>query len=387
MDDRRPLSKPLRREGRGADEQMRRERDAASRSSRPVSRAFGWWMIAFLVAGVLLSLLNPALREDPGGSLVDGSWTANYQQQLDENSPLLDFATGVWGAIEYVLLREGRPGVLVGADGWLFPTQEFDAPPDRAEFRNRLATNLAHVTGVREELAGDGVDLLVLLVPSKARLYEEKLGRYSVPQTVRESYDLALGGLEESGVAVLDARPALEAAKATGEAFFRTDTHWTPHATALVAQAVAQRLGGPSWSGTHEYRTETVGTSDFHGDLSSFIPMGPLYDVLGPPADTLRELQTSRAGGPGSDLFAEEVLPVTLVGTSYSADERWHFAGALRRELGSDVLVAAQEGRGPLEPMSEYLNGEAYRDSRPELVLWEIPERHLSADWANFEGE
>ena len=55
----------------------------------------------------------------------------------------------------------------------------------------------------------------------------------------------------------------------------------------------------------------------------------------------------------GGGLFGTQTIPVTLVGTSYSADERWNFTGALQTALGADVLNLATEGRGPLPPMRE----------------------------------
>ena len=71
---------------------------------------------------------------------------------------------------------------------------------------------------------------------------------------------------------------------------------------------------------------------------------------------------------------------MALVGTSYSAGEAWDFAGALREALGADVLQAAQEGEGPFEPMSDYLEDDAFLQTPPRLVVWEIPERYLPVE-------
>jgi alginate O-acetyltransferase complex protein AlgJ len=69
---------------------------------------------------------------------------------------------------------------------------------------------------------------------------------------------------------------------------------------------------------------------------------------------------------------------VALVGTSYSQDERWGFADALKVALGADVLNVAARGEGPFAPMRAYLEGETVVDVPPELVVWEIPERYLT---------
>jgi alginate O-acetyltransferase complex protein AlgJ len=76
-------------------------------------------------------------------------------------------------------------------------------------------------------------------------------------------------------------------------------------------------------------------------------------------------------------LFDEVTIPVTLVGTSYSAGRPWNFDGALKEVLGADVLNVAAEGQGPLVPMQRYLDSPRFADAPPALVIWEIPERYV----------
>jgi alginate O-acetyltransferase complex protein AlgJ len=78
-----------------------------------------------------------------------------------------------------------------------------------------------------------------------------------------------------------------------------------------------------------------------------------------------------------TDLFGDEDIPVTLVGTSYSANSKWGFADFLKENFGTDVLNAADEGMGPFETMKKYLNDGAFKKTPPKLVVWEIPERYL----------
>ena len=72
---------------------------------------------------------------------------------------------------------------------------------------------------------------------------------------------------------------------------------------------------------------------------------------------------------------------MTLVGTSYSANARWGLESQLKATLGTDVINAAQEGKGPMVPMREYLKSATYRNAPPELVIWEIPERFIVKDY------
>jgi alginate O-acetyltransferase complex protein AlgJ len=288
--------------------------------------------------------------------------------------------------LEYALFSQGRPGVLVGSDGWLFSSEEFDYPFEREQAELALATNLAEIAEVSEQLGEGGVHLVVALVPAKARIYSERLGRYRFPQGPAERYERSLEVLRRSGVEAVDLLETLQRAGASDEVFLRTDTHWTPHGAAAAAEAVAgaiTALGPFDWlHGTH-FTTYHQGPRPLRGDLTGFLPLGPFYDAIGPADDLLVPTDTVAATEPNGDLFAEVDLPVTIVGTSYSEDERWNFAGALRQALGSDVLVAAQRGGGPYLPMVDYLAGEAYRSAPPDVVVWEIPVRYLSQEWSD----
>jgi alginate O-acetyltransferase complex protein AlgJ len=354
---------------------------AAERGSWPGNRLAGWFLALFLAASLVLSLANPALLRLPDEPWLGGSWTAALQEAFDDESPLLRPATTAWGVLEYALFHQGRAGLLVGSDGWLFSSEEFDYPFDPELGERTLAGNLAAIAEVGERLAEDDIRLVVALLPAKARVYPERLGRYRLPAGPEERYEASLAALRRAGVPTVDLLSTLEWAKATNPVFLRTDTHWTPFGAAVAAEAVAAEitaLGPFHWLHETPFVTRGAEPRPHRGDLAAFLPLGPFYDALGPKDDILLANTTTAAGGANGDLFAEVELPVTVVGTSYSQDERWNFAGALRQALGSDLLVAAQRGGGPYLPMLDYLQGDAYRSAPPKVVVWEIPERYLS---------
>jgi alginate O-acetyltransferase complex protein AlgJ len=361
--------------------------DRARTSQRLLAGAF---LALFLAASLVVSLANPALLRSPRRPVVDGSWMAAYQEAFDTNSPLFGPATVTWGVIEYVLFREGRSGVLVGSDGWLFSREEFEHPSAPAAAAASLAASLDAVAAVRDRLEADGVRLVVALLPAKARVYGENLGRYRLPEAPERRYDAALTGLKARDVTAVDLLGPLAEAKSSVQVFLRTDTHWSPAGAAVVADALAGALARQEtfpWLGAAGFVT-TDGTSMSHrGDLARFLPLGALYERLGPPDDTVLRATTTAVSAPETNLFADVELPVALVGTSYSEDARWNFAGALREALGSDILVAARQGSGPFEPMLDYLEGAAYRNAPPHVVLWEIPERYLYEPWAGPEED
>jgi alginate O-acetyltransferase complex protein AlgJ len=345
------------------------------RRARPGRWLPGAFMIAVLALGLTLALFSPAtFQAPPNGDVLSGAWAKGYQAAFEEALVLREVAVPVWGALRYALFREGQPGVLIGSGGWLFTREEFAYYPDEAQ---ALRENLAFIAEVKAELDARGVQLVIALVPAKARIYQEQLGRYLWPDYAAGRYHAVRETLVEQGFLVPDLHALLEATKAKGEVFLRTDTHWTPLATQAVAAEVAREAARLGVDGLFEgrYALREVGVERYEGDLLNFIPLGP-WQALGPAPDKLARYELERPPREVG-LFDDITIPVTLVGTSYSAHEAWQFANALKAALGADVLNMAEEGLGPFVPMKRYLESERFSRFPPALVVWEIPERYL----------
>jgi SGNH hydrolase-like domain, acetyltransferase AlgX len=113
------------------------------------------------------------------------------------------------------------------------------------------------------------------------------------------------------------------------------------------------------------------------GDLLNYLPLGMWQERLGPTDTLIGQTTAATSESSGGALFGNSSIPVTLVGTSYSANPLWNFEDSLKEALGTDVLNVANQGEGPVVPMQEYLESQALKDAPPELVIWEIPERFL----------
>ena len=107
------------------------------------------------------------------------------------------------------------------------------------------------------------------------------------------------------------------------------------------------------------------------------------------PAEELEQRSTEPSAEAADDLFGDSTPQLALVGTSYSANAKWNFLGALRQSLGSDLYNYAENGHGPLVPMLRLLaKGEA-ETAGLRLVLWEVPERYLMmpSDLSEFDPQ
>ncbi len=341
-------------------------------------RVFGPFLVAVLAAGLALSAAS-LFRIEPlaAGSVGRGTWQAAAQERFEGGIPGRRAALAAWTAIRYALFREGEPGVVVGTGGWLYSSEEL-VPVD--ESGRLLSAAIDRIVEARDFLEQRDIALVVALVPTKAGIYPQHLGRRALSQGLRARYALVLDALAARGVRAPDLRAALAAASRDTEVFLRTDTHWTSQGAAAAAEALAatvrpilERRGSP-----RQRFERTVGDVRLRrGDLLAFLPLGFLAGAVGPAPDAVRPVTTAAVAGEEAGLFGTLEIPVALVGTSYSTAGDWDFDGALRSVLEADVLTVAEEGHGPFAPLQRYLDSPAVDDPRPHVVIWEIPERYL----------
>ncbi len=312
-------------------------------------------------------------------SLLDGKLAKAAETHYDEQFPLKRIGTNLWAALDFKLFNEGRPGVVLGREQWLFSDEEFK-PSARAE--QTQAENLALLRGVRDTLRQHGVELVLAIIPAKARVYPEYIGEQAPASLHDDLYNAFHAQARQANIFAPDLFGPLQAAKARGQVFLRTDSHWTPMGAEVAAQQLAEAVARQTLLNgePQSFVTENEQQAPYKGDLTNFLPLDPLFSDLLPKPDLLQKRSTraAEAGSEGDDaLFADKQIPVALVGTSYSANPNWNFLGALQQALRSDVANYAEDGHGPILPMLKYLQSDEFKNAPPQLLVWEFPERYL----------
>ncbi|MDO7903066.1 alginate O-acetyltransferase [Pseudomonas sp. K1(2024)] len=324
-------------------------------------------------------------------TLLDGKLAKAAETHYDEQFPIKRVGTNLWAALDFTLFNEGRPGVVLGRDQWLFSDEEFK--PD-ASAGQQMQDNLALIRGVRDTLQQRNIELVLAIVPAKARVYAEYLGKEQPASLHGELFNQFHAQARQANVFAPDLLAPLQQAKARGQVFLRTDTHWTPMGAEVVAQSLGEAVKRQQLlkAEPQAYITEAGKSAPYKGDLTNFLPLDPLFSDLLPHPDTLQQRTTrpAQTQGEGDDaLFADASIPVALVGTSYSANPHWNFLGALQQALHSDVANYAEDGHGPIQPMLKFLQSDAFKNTPPQVVVWEFPERYLpmGTDLSSFDPQ
>ena len=58
-------------------------------------------------------------------TVLNGRWTKAVETHYDEEFPIKRLGTNLWAALDFKLFNEGRPGVVLGRDQWLYSDEEF----------------------------------------------------------------------------------------------------------------------------------------------------------------------------------------------------------------------------------------------------------------------
>lgn len=328
--------------------------------------------------------------------LVGGDWQAELERwggsyeawarslsrlRLDLREMLQDVPAGSTG--------------LAARDGWLF---------FRGDLMYLLSGDLREqpegkdpwpaVIDFHQQLQARGVDLLLVIIPTKAEIYPEKLSDHapgSDGPPVAPYCRKLMAELSAAGVEVLDLHSPFMAQRDLDPEplYMPQDTHWTPRGLRLAAALISRRVKQYPWY------AETGATPDRFGlRPASSIRIGDIVGMLP---------ESERVGYRPMQLAAEQVLdadgslyvddpqsPIVMLGDSFTGV--FHFedckhaglSAHVARDVGLPVDLIMAQGSGPRIRGQLARRGEDCLSGK-RLVVWTMVSRDLHNYWANWD--
>lgn len=222
---------------------------------------------------------------------------------------------------------------------------------------------------LRDGLAQRGVELVLVLPPSRGMLHADRLTpleRASFDQAkARQNYLQTLDRVRGLRILVPDFTSLLGAPQSAEQPFyFKGDHNWTPHGAERSALLVAQTLkGNDVLKGLpHQvFSSQPVGLLGRSGSL-----YGAAAQICGNgyAAQFVTRYQTQAQGA------AKVPAKVALVGTS-SSGEAFNFAGFLEQYLQTPVSNFSVPGGGYDDSLIAYLLGDDFQKRPPAVLVWE----------------
>ena len=364
-----------------------------------------------------------------GGKMTDSSaqslrptlWQQNnrllarmdsFEEQLEEDSFLRTLLLAP-GQRLFLALGYGNEKVYPGRKDWLFYRSDMDylmGPGFLNQERLQQRRNggkvweksvqpdpVRTILDFQHQLAGRGIQLLLMPTPIKASLHPEHFvaGSWHPPLQNR-SWQTFLEKMQEAGVPVFDPAPILFRLqdRISAPAYLRTDTHWRPKAMEEVAGQLAAvvRKTAVLTGRTAQFRRRELSLNN-RGDIDAMLRLPENWELYAKEEVTIHPVLT-RAEELWQPSPNAEVL---LLGDSFAniyslAGMGWGEGAGLGEQLGYfldqpvDVLLQNDAGAfATRELLSAELARGRDRLAGKKVVIWQFASRELSSgDWKNI---
>lgn len=355
-----------------------------------LSPVAGLVMFVFLLGGLVgclwamfvSSKVDLMLEHVGWAEIRSGEITHHIAKELSHVS-MAKHAADLERAISWLAIGDTGPRVRQGCPGWLFLADE-NRIHSHAE--SNAEAKAEKIEAVRAWLALRNIRLLVALVPDKSRIAAEQLCGVARSPVLAERAVRWQAELQRSGVDVLDLAPQLQPLGSA--AYLRTDTHWSELGAQAAAKAVAARVAvlGISATPAQQLKRSVQPEALRPGDLVRLAGLDWLPQSLQPPGERVAESRFERTGeseaSSEDDLFGDSQLPnVALIGTSFSRNS--NFVPFLEQALGASLGNFAKDGGEFSGAAKDYFSSPAFRETPPQLLIWEIPERDLQSPYTD----
>jgi hypothetical protein len=329
-------------------------------------------------------LVFELFRQTPTAAHLRG-----YEHDLEDASQVAKYLRPWALYAQFTWFKDGGEKALLGRNGWLFYGPGVQYLTERPEARKNTATAkdaIAAIVSFRDQLASQGIELLVVPAPNKESIYPEMLTcRARLPHGVMaEDTRTVLNGLKAAGVEVVDLFDLFANSKdgpaGSAPLYLAQDSHWSPAGMHLAAQAVARRIfeQGRLQPGSREYEGVSVSLARL-GDIVRMLQVPALERQIVPESISCEQIVRRDNRQKYEDDPDSEVL---VLGDSflriYETDEPGSagFIAHLAKELKRPLTSIVNDGGASTLVRQELSRRPALLKNK-KLVIWEFVERDI----------
>lgn len=189
-------------------------------------------------------------------ALVSGTFTSDFEKYVSDQFVYRDVWIEVKTETDRIMGKKESNGVYLGKDGVLI--QNF-VPPAEEDLQKKLDAIHAF------DQATPGLHKYVMLVPTAASLYKDKLPKYAMVGD-EEAYLSKVRRMLPSNIQFVDVFPALYAGREQ-PIFYKTDHHWTTRGAYVAYLELCKQMGLTPQS-KEDFDIRQV-TGQFYGSLYS----------------------------------------------------------------------------------------------------------------------
>jgi len=218
----------------------------------------------------------PVFATAPSLSAINDDFGNEFEEYFSKSFAYRNHLVDAFSLMKTEIFREGNDQVIVGREDFLYFAETLadytgENPMTDGEIE-AAADALAAIEAYAESHAAK---FLFASAPNKNTIYPEYMpARY--PMRGGESdLDRLHAALDARGVAYLDLRPVLTAAKSDGLIYHKRDTHWNTEGARLAWEAIGDALS----LSLPDYGTSAA-VDDFRGDLDTLLfPKREMFDA------------------------------------------------------------------------------------------------------------
>lgn len=205
---------------------------------------------ALMVPGIAIAL-SPHFRTAVGTVILNFGAGGEQKEIIRSTTPLWYGAADLYGTTLYKWHTSSNPAAgVLGRDGFIFLGDFYNNSFSQSIHRQVLAPEAAAgwvetLAEQRAWLARRNIPLVFVVGPSTATIYPDKLPAWATTELDRpSSFDevLKLNADRALGLALVDTRPALKAARARAETYGPLNSHWTGFGAWVAWQQIAATL-------------------------------------------------------------------------------------------------------------------------------------------------